>query len=183
MKANHIMLDLETLDTGPRSVVTSIGAVVFRPDEDDTLAEFYVELTDDLPSQQECGRTISGDTVKWWMQQDPAAKKIFADPGMPNVRVDLRKGLMMFKGFVAEHESVEGMWGNGADFDNIILGTLYEDCGMRKPWSYGINRCFRTYKNHPGVPHKYERVGTHHNALDDAITQAKHLQRIWSCLK
>lgn len=183
MKANHIMLDLETLDTGPRSVVTSIGAVVFRPDEAVLGDTFYVELTDDLLAQQKLGRTINGDTVKWWMQQDPAAKKIFANPGMPGVRVNTVLGLDMFRKFVLEHESVDGMWGNGADFDNIILGSLYEDYGLRKPWSYGNNRCFRTYKNHPGVPHKYERTGTHHNALDDAITQAKHLQRIWTCLK
>ena len=76
------------------------------------------------------------------------------------------------------------LWGNGADFDNTILGSLYDAFGLRKPWSYSRNRCYRTMKNIGIGPRKPQvREGIYHNALDDAITQAIHLQDIFACLK
>lgn len=179
----HIMLDLETLDTGGRSVVTAIGAVAFDPSASGTGSEFYVELTDDLAFQQQLGRTISGDTVVWWMRQGQAAQQLF-QPNDSDHRISTIKALNAFTAFVKDHgdKDVE-LWGNGADFDNIILGSLYEDAGLRKPWSYSRNRCFRTMKSLSGFPiARPARVGTHHNALDDARTQALHLQAIYAAL-
>lgn len=181
---NNIMLDLETLDTTPTAVVTSIGAVAFDPESSAIGDKFYVELTDDLAIQQRHGRTISGDTVKWWMQQDVMAKRIFTEPDTQNetARVSTQVGLHEFARFIESHGGRDvQLWGNGADFDNIILGSLYEAFHGKKPWSYSRNRCFRTMKNLcPNV--KVARQGTHHNALDDAITQAVHLQEIMKCL-
>lgn len=181
---SHIMLDLETLDTGPRSVVTSIGAVAFDPHVSGPSGlgdKFYVELTDDLSIQQQCGRTISGDTVVWWMRQGQAAQQLF-EPRTNEFRVGTIKGLNRFAEFIDANGARDvQIWGNGADFDNIILGSLYEDLGMKKPWSYSRNRCFRTMKNLPGAGH-FPRQGTHHNALDDAFTQAQHLQAIYQRL-
>ena len=180
----HIMLDLETLDTGGRSVVTAIGAVAFDPYARGTGSTFYAELTDDLAFQQRLGRTISGDTVVWWMRQGQAAQQLFQLTDS-DCRINTLKALDTFTGFVEDHggAGVE-MWGNGADFDNVILGSLYEDAGLRKPWSYSRNRCFRTMKSlrHPRTIVRPARVGTHHNALDDAVTQALHLQAIYAAL-
>lgn len=181
----HIMLDLETLDTGSRSVVTAIGAVAFDPAGDTLGDKFYVELTDDLATQTRAGRTISGDTVVWWMRQGQAAQQIFQPktPEQASVRVTTHDGLFMFEDFIrANGDRDVQLWGNGADFDNIILGSLYEDLFLHKPWSYSRNRCFRTMKNLPGAPGKTARQGTHHNALDDALTQARHLQEIYAAL-
>jgi hypothetical protein len=182
---NHIMLDLETLDTVSSAVVISIGAVAFDPYTNELGDKFYVELTDDVSGQQKHGRTISGDTVRWWMQQDVLAKRVFADPPPDGVeRVSTLEALSRFGLFVAANgdRDVE-LWGNGADFDNIILGSLYDAFGLRKPWSYSRNRCYRTMKNIGIGPRKPRvREGVHHNALDDAITQATHLQEIFACL-
>lgn len=69
------------------------------------------------------------------------------------------------------------IWGNGADFDNVILASVYKRIGMEQPWLYRNNRCYRTLKAlHPEIP--IERVGTHHNAVDDAESQARHLLAI-----
>ena len=60
---------------------------------------------------------------------------------------------------------------------NIILSEAYQRIGTSAPWPFWKDRCYRTMKNmHPGV--QMERAGTHHNALDDAKTQALHLMRI-----
>jgi exodeoxyribonuclease VIII len=41
-------------------------------------------------------------------------------------------------------------------------------------WEFWKDRCYRTIKNcYPDVP--FDRRGTHHNALDDARSQALHL--------
>jgi len=185
----HIMLDLETLDTTSSAVVISIGAVAFDPETNALGDKFYVEMTEDTAAQQARGRTISGDTVRWWMQQDVLAKRVFSVPPPDGVeRISTFEALSRFGLFVAEQDSKQiddvEIWGNGADFDNIILGSLYDAFGLRKPWSYSRNRCYRTMKNLGIGPRRPQvREGVHHNALDDAITQAVHLQEIFACLK
>lgn len=179
----HIMLDLETLDVSSSALVLSIGAVAFDPYTTAIGETFYLELTDDLVEQQTHGRTISGKTVQWWMQQSAIAKRVFSEHTLVQ-RVSTREALERFSVFVSAHGDQHAeIWGNGADFDNIILGTLYDDFGMKRPWSFGRNRCYRTLKNLPLATKNPKAVhGVEHNALDDAITQAKHLQEIFACL-
>lgn len=161
----NVMLDLETMDTRHSGVVVSIGAVVF--DKNKGLGEeFYAIL--DTNEQARAGRTISPDTMRWWLQQSAEARRVFAEtPG------DVVPTLLNFSGYVARNTDEPLMWGNGADFDCVMLGNLYDTFRLKRPWSYSNNRCYRTLKNlvHPGgnLP---SRAGTHHNALDDAKYQA-----------
>ena len=190
---NHIMVDIETLDTVQSAVVLSIGAVAFDPHSKELGEKFYVEFTEDLANQQIKGRTISADTVQWWMMQSDAARSIFArrdeddlitpKPANPAVRMSTEHGLNEFSQFIARHggKKVE-LWGNGADFDNVIIGSLYDSFDLLKPWSYGKNRCYRTMKRIFGENVPLVRQGVHHNGLDDALTQAVHLQEIFACV-
>ena len=180
----HIMLDLETLDTTSSAVVISIGAVAFDPETSGLGDKFYVETTEDTAAQQARGRTISGDTVRWWMQQDVLAKRVFSVPPPDGVeRVNTFEALSRFGLFVAANGDLDvELWGNGADFDNVIIGSLFDTFGLVKPWSYGKNRCYRTMKRVFGENVPLVRQGVHHNGLDDAITQAVHLQEIFACV-
>ena len=179
-----IMLDIETLDTARSAVVLSIGAVVFDPHSKELGEKFYVEFTHDLATQQRVGRTVSADTVVWWMQQGAAAKQIFVDPAPEGVRrVSTAQGLTEFASFVSRNGGKEAkLWGNGSDFDNVIVGSLFDSFGLVKPWSYSRNRCYRTMKRVFGENVPLVRQGVHHNGLDDAITQAAHLQEIFACV-
>lgn len=181
---NHIMLDIETLDTAQSAVVLSIGAVVFDPHSKELGEKFYVEFTNDLDTQQRVGRTVSAATAAWWMQQGAAAKQIFANPAPEGVRrVSTAQGLTEFASFIARNGGKEAqLWGNGSDFDNVIVGSLFDSFGLTKPWSYSKNRCYRTMKRLFGENVKLRRQGVHHNGLDDAITQAVHLQEIFACV-
>lgn len=159
------MLDLETLDTGSNAAILSIGACEF----DGGNREFYQAVQ--IYSQGLWGRTESAQTRKWWSEQSEEARRVFADPNA----VSLPVALMKFGKWVGKNE-VE-MWGNGSDFDCVILGNAYDAVEIAKPWSYSKNRCFRTLRNlgiklEPGEG--YERVGTQHNALDDAKYQAHY---------
>ena len=178
---NHVMLDLETFGTSSTAVVTTIGAVKFDPFSGAIGETFYMRLRDLERQQSEYGRTVDAGTVRWWLQQDEATRKEqYADMGnMVSTKVALEE----FSNFASCFDPGAGtpiktyMWGNGADFDNMILGSLYDGAKMKKPWTYGANRCYRTMKAMRKDIVQI-RVGIHHNALDDAMTQALHLQKI-----
>ncbi len=77
---------------------------------------------------------------------------------------------MRFGAFLPENPFI---WGNGASFDNTILEECFRRTALEMPWGYYNDRCYRTLKNlAPNV--KLERLGTFHNALDDARSQAAH---------
>ena len=165
---NNIMLDLETLGTDSQSVILSVGAVYF--DKESIGDSFYRVLS--VADQEKAGRTKSMDTITWWAQQSTEARKIFTEPQTPVYQV-----LGEFDTFARAYDPELCMWGNGADFDCVLWGSLYASFALKKPWSYSRNRCFRTLKNlfvPYGMP---SRQGTHHNALDDAVYQAKCAQQ------
>lgn len=177
----HAMIDLETLDTEPTAVVTAVGIVMFDPYSNTPPLHKLYCVTNDWSEQQKRGRTISGDTVRWWFEQDELARNALTVPQSEysiSTEGMLREVAEFFDGYGNDVE----LWGNGADFDNVILGSLYKSYGMKKPWSYSMNRCYRTMNSLPKGKHfiKPERIGTHHNALDDAITQAVTLQAIFA---
>jgi 3' exoribonuclease, RNase T-like len=171
----RIMVDLETLDTKPTTVILSIGAVQF--DETQTGMTFY--RTCQIDDQITAGRTISGSTIDWWMGQSRVAQEKLFSPAAIASRMQLPNVLKDFGRFVKDADEI---WGNGSDFDNSILMDAYRTTMGFLPWSYSKNRCFRTMKKlFPVVEPEF--VGTPHQALDDAMHQARWLQEIWRSLK
>ena len=179
----HLMLDLETLGSGSNAAILSIGAVLFDPYKVNTYEElsqrFYKKI--DIESAVRYGK-IDASTVKWWMNQGDAAKKEAF-----NGTDTLPQALNDFASFVMSN-NVTGLWGNGASFDNVIIRNAWARVSELKqvappfPIPFWGDMCYRTVKGL--VPQiKMERVGTHHNALDDAISQALHLQRVMEALK
>ena len=71
---SNLMLDIETLGTGPNSVILSIGAVEF--DETGVISKFYEAI--DPESCTDWGLQIDARTVLWWMDQNDAARKTFS---------------------------------------------------------------------------------------------------------
>lgn len=61
--------------------------------------------------------------------------------------------------------------------ETVVLRECYKRHGLFAPWGYRNDMCYRTLKNlRPDIafgPH-----GTAHNALDDAVAQARHAERI-----
>lgn len=167
MRPTHIMLDLETLGTRPGSVITSIGAVKF--DERGTYGTpFYMRI--DLQSCVDAGLLIDVDTIQWWMKQSDEARAEFQKESF-----DLATALENFTYWADYPNAVVHLWGNGANFDNGLLKAAYDKVGMQAPWKFWNDRCYRTLKAmypHIKMP---ARVGTHHNAIDDAISQVNHL--------
>lgn len=165
------MLDLETMGTRAGAAIISIGAVLFDPRGNEVVGQYYQVI--DHASCVKYGLKIDPDTILWWMRQSDAARGALCNPSID--RVDLKEALVDFACWLPS-KGVR-IWGNGSDFDNTILGAAYDAVGMPQPWNFWNNRCYRTVKNmKPSV--ELERVGTYHNALDDAKSQAIHLQKI-----
>ena len=160
------MVDIETLGTRKDSVIIAIGAVDMKTGD-----TFYTNV--DPQSCVDIGLKVDVSTVMWWMKQgDEAREAVTRNDG-----TTITEALMLFGEFIDPCGPVTEMWGNGSDFDNVILGEAYRLCGIKQPWSYGKNRCFRTVRGlFPNM--EPTRGGTHHNALDDAKHQAQWLMAI-----
>ena len=174
--ALDVMLDLETLGTGNNAVILSIGAVKFDLKGDTVDREFQFEIFIDPKTCTDAGLELDANTVMRWMHPDrSAARQVFVDKPLTK----LRTALLAFDDWMGGDRPV---WGNGATFDNVILRNAYTAVGVRCPWHFRNDRCFRTMSNVlPRV--EWERVGTHHSAVDDAATQALYLQRIYQGAK
>lgn len=168
MKTANVMLDLETLGNKPNSVILAIGACFFAGGK--IHDEFYIRIN--AESCERHGLRMDASTVLWWLQQNEAARAEVCKPS----EVTLREGLEEFAEWIGTQRPK--VWGNGSDFDNVILKNAYDHTRLDVPWNFWDNRCYRTVKNlNYKIP--FEKTGTAHNALDDAKGQALHLMRIF----
>lgn len=160
------MLDLETLGNRPGSVIVAVGAAKFGGGKiTDT---FYQRV--DAESCVRLGLKIDASTLMWWLQQEDAARLEVTKAGKPIEQV-----LNLFSEWLADPDAE--VWGNGAAFDNVLLGDAYDRALLDRPWKFWNDRCYRTVRGlRPDIP--AARRGVHHNALDDAKTQALHLMQI-----
>lgn len=160
----NYMIDIETLGRRPNAIILEIGAVAFSDKiEDECIITF--SLLDQLST-----RSITPDTVDWWMQQ-----KI-----KPNLQgnMDLYDGLMLLNGFITHCKTI---WAKSPLFDLSILGDAYHQCGIRPPWKYYQTRDVRTllWLYPVDVP----SVGNEHNVLDDALYQTNQVLEALKCVK
>ena len=173
MKYSNVMVDLETLGTVGDAAILSIGAVKFDIDSDNIDDDgFYASISVD--SNLEAKRRIQEDTLIWWIKQSAEAQTVFHEE-----KQTLGDALDGFADWLGPDTSKICLWANGADFDLPMLQHAYVQRGQEVPWAFWNNRCYRTYKNLPHARQvNFKREGVHHNALADALYQAKHLQLI-----
>jgi hypothetical protein len=164
---NQVMLDLETLGTGPGCSVLSIGAVAF--DVDGGLGDEFYQVVN-RASCAKHGLLEEAGTLQWWGRQNQEARKVLEDAAAS--KVGLGGALEAFAGWLRGFDGNRVcVWGNGSDFDNAIVARCYAVVGTPMPWKFWNNRCFRTLKSLSPIE-AAARTGVYHNALDDAKTQA-----------
>lgn len=174
---NDIMIDLETMGTSHDAAIIAIGAVAFDPVSGSIGAIPFYSVVD-LQSSVNCGGVIEPSSILWWMSQSDAARLDLVQGGK-----HINVALTAFSQWIADVcDEAPIVWGNGADFDNVILASVYRHSHLECPWKFWNSRCYRTLKNlRPDIA--FEREGTHHNALDDARSQALHAIKIFASLK
>lgn len=163
--ATHVMNDIETLGTGDDALITSIGAVKFNANG--IIDGFHIGI--DPADAQEIGLKLDARTVFWWFDEERAdARRAL----LALERHPLAVALQRYREWYGD-ESLP-TWGNGASFDNVLMRSAFRAAGHLMPWDFWHDRCYRTMKSLPGAP-QMVRDGVHHDALDDARSQALHL--------
>lgn len=166
---NSVMLDIEAYGLTPGSVIKSIGAVKFGGGK--IIDRFYRRI--DAQSCIRFGLTLDAATVEWWLAQSDEARREMTLPGD-----NIRDVIMAFDVWVSDLEA--DIWGNGAAYDNVLFACAARAVGIPAVWAHKKSLCYRTVKNaNKHIPLEPYKVGTHHNALDDAESQALHLMAIW----
>jgi exodeoxyribonuclease VIII len=163
------MIDFETLGQDPSTTVISIGACFFNEDTGEIGPTFYMAF--DVDEQIRKGRTITGDTLKWWMGQSNAAKKVFNEKAKPAKEV-----LTLFSQWVLSQNTISKIrpWGNGSTFDISIIEDMFRMYDVKCPWLYYNVFDLRTFRRYVANGAKVDKSsGVDHNALDDAKNQAK----------
>lgn len=160
----HVMLDLETWGTRAGSAIRSVGACIFNPDTGTIGKTFYRNVTD--ASCEDMGLVKDPRTVAWWAEQSAAASAALDEDQQHIADV-----VSDFSKWWAANKAVY-VWGHGANFDPVLLEAAYEACMLDKPWDFRNVRCCRTVLAMANRK-PLRGGGTHHNALDDAIAQAK----------
>lgn len=178
----HVMVDLETMGKKYNAPIVAIGAVVFDPATGSIGESFYKVVC--LESSVNWGAVIDPSTVIWWLKQSSEARSaIVNDDAIP-----LQDALLQFREFVSDNvaggSKKAQVWGNGASFDNSILRSSYDCIAEDYPWEYWNDRDVRTMVElgqaisfDPKTTIPFE--GSRHNALADAIHQARYVSAIW----
>ena len=178
----HVMVDLETMGKKHNAPIVAIGAVVFDPATGSIGESFYKVVC--LESSVNWGAVIDPSTVIWWLKQSSEARSaIVNDDAIP-----LQDALLQFREFVSDNvaggSKKAQVWGNGASFDNSILRSSYDCIAEDYPWEYWNDRDVRTMVElgqaisfDPKTTIPFE--GSRHNALADAIHQARYVSAIW----
>lgn len=180
------MIDIETLGVGFNAPVVSIGAVDFNPDTGQLGDTFYQNIS--VKSNLELGLVIDANTLQWWFTKavDAARQNLFQDT------VLLCDALEALSNFIKCHTDSEQnlrIWSNGPSFDIAILENLYDKLDMTTPWNYRDARDTRTLMDvcYPFIRVydlvKLEDGAVKHNALTDAMIQARYVCRLWSHLR
>ncbi|HAI1453583.1 TPA: 3'-5' exoribonuclease [Escherichia coli] len=148
----------------------------------ETGEEFSVNIS--LESSMRYRARPDASAILWWMEQSEEARK-----SLTSNTQELSTALSWLSEFIiknANHKLVQ-VWGNGASFDCVILRNSYSLTGQPVPWQWWNDRDVRTivelgkvigFDPKRDMPFK----GTRHNALDDAIHQAKYVSAIWKKL-
>ncbi|EGT0677863.1 MULTISPECIES: exonuclease [Citrobacter] len=181
----HLMVDLETMGSGPDAPIVSIGAVFFAPSTGTTGAEFYQVVS--LDSSMSFGMKPDASTIQWWLKQSSEARSaILVDGAM-----GLREVLELLADFIVENAAngshTVQLWGNGCSFDNVILRRAYAltETPFAVPfWNDRDVRTMVELGKSVGINPRFDIPfeGDMHNALSDARHQVKYVSAIWQHL-
>lgn len=181
---NNIMVDIETLGTQKNAAVITIGACSFSldaPVEGDQFIGETFECNIHPKSAEAAGMKVDMNTILWWMTQSDEARAALSSKNAITLALALERFTEFVKAARGTDERKQRLnfWANDPDFDAVIMESAYGALNMTVPWAFYETRSLRTVKmlgtRFLGEKDKWDlkREGTHHNAMDDAIHQAR----------
>lgn len=171
MSKIHLMCDLETTGVEPGCCILSIALVPFHTEA--PLDSFYETISH--LSSKTAGFVDDIETLNWWDKQKPGIQQE-AFAGTRSIKA-VMESACHFISLLGDPKDIF-LWGNGKDFDNVILSHTLKKLGIKQPWHYRNNRCYRDLAaSYPWV--KKQDIMYAHNALHDAKAQAAHAEMIF----
>jgi 3' exoribonuclease, RNase T-like len=150
--------------------VLTLGAVKFDPYRSDINAKLYIKP--DADEQINSGRHVDNETVEWWSKQEQAVQD---EAFSIDDRISINRFCDELNRFLV---GVDNFWSQGPLFDIIILENLYKQIGKPTPWNFWQISDSRTLFKVHGDPRPKNRA-TLHNAMEDCISQAEAVQKIY----
>lgn len=170
----HLSLDLETASLESNAAIVQIGATLWKLGKEYHFFNCYVSLL----SCEQLKLNISKETMEWWDKQEPTLRnKVFG--GKVPIETALADLEDWISGITGDTKSVH-IWGNGADFDCVVLKNAYETF-RTYPFNFRKHQHLRTLlavvpediqlEAHLAFSHDFPAVQPH-DALADATYQA-----------
>lgn len=168
----HLMIDLETLGTGPDCVILQIAAVPFdlaglRP----KLHDFFLPRLD-IDEQLKLGRKIEDGTLRWWATGHADKFGVIMSTRVTKTFYEALSELCAY----IKRMNPDCIWSHGATFDIPILTHAFYQSGLEWPCKYNCFRDTRTLlwmKDISSFADLPETNENSHNALADANYQAR----------
>ncbi len=157
-----VMIDIETLDTTPSSVILSIGAVPFNIVDGEIGQEYSSKCN--VSMQVRDGRTIGLETLKWWIEQDANVLSKSLSGGEW-----VRRSIEYLNDFIADKCVDEvRLWSNSPSFDLVILKSA-----VNNPWPFPFwqERDVRTFVAIRSDMAKQFARRAKHDPVDDCLRQ------------
>ncbi len=190
----HLVVDLETLDTTPTSVILSFGSSLFAFEERDKDFEhyintgFYAKLN---PIEQiKSGRTTDQGTIDWWKKQGKEAQKVLIPQ---KTDITLRDGLIQFCDYLNNSRydyKKSYCWCRGSSFDWPIIEDAFRQHKLKLPYNGWKIRDIKTavdfmagtdngaYNLRNGTPSKFIK----HDSLHDCALDILRLKELYDRL-
>lgn len=173
------VVDLETLSLDHDATVLTIGITAFDIEQQNSTEELEAQtiyMVADAEAQIKAGSKAEAGTIKWWLDQEYLARKAV-------MAVHERMGATIGKiGRFFSDYNIDKLWGNGCDFDNVVLIRMFKRLEHAWPLHY------RAAQDLPTLKRVAKRLGwespkflgTQHHAADDAINEAIVIQSAWA---
>jgi len=187
-----VMIDFETLDKRPNSVILSMAGLTFNPlgtkddlVEGDKVIAPNINLVLEYKMTQ-TSRSTSPSTIAWWEKQSVDAKRsVFSDKLL---RLDFDTGIRRFYDWMADQarNGAEAIFACSPRFDVGILESAVEDVygkdekgeyqSLPIPFYKEID--VRSLRGFVFGNRKLD-WGTKHEALGDCVRQALEMQEVY----
>ena len=160
-----IMIDIETIGTGPDACILTIAMQSFDPFGSGWYNNYYYARID---TESQPDRNIQEDTLAWWASQPAESREeAFSEDN----RIPLKQALEEMYPMIWNSDFI---WANGPTFDMNIIEHAYKSYNMSLPWKFYRVRDARTvYSLYPDL----DKGTVSHHALDDCQQQILKLQK------